>query len=653
MSTYLAINISGNAQAIIGNVYGLDKHLFPDADRREHKVALLQRLEHISNPIEEGLVVVSSQLSVLVLKEYEDAKSLINGFGKYESKIERYAKEIGVRQTIFKQALSNLLDPYTGADTAQEMLCDHGHPTWLEDGSLQYFSDRFGDGIDAVQDVLELISLDLEALTAFGQKCAALKRDEGKEKAVTHLKSKIKTLIGNLLAEQNISEPLKRLKRNTNDFRILLQQSMPQKQGSHVSVASGQSKLRVGRYRRVQEAANNLYHAFGLACTKHTKHKARLKLQADHESPSQVQFTLLLEQKGALSSIPSGITQHPSLRLTIESQVTGTITNTDLAEATSGILASLSNCRKRGLNFENNHDQTEVKPSRKPRMSVGFASQSPIYATPAAANHDPLPNFCNNSNFCTHVKHLLNQGCRDGRPLGYLDSKGCSKHIIYLSSRTQTISLSTERRQHLTKFKTLYNDPERPLSKIETASLAKQLAVAVLQYHTTPWLEETWNSDHILIESDRSSKTASRQHNHQRQVPFVPYLDVLIHNPQEGARTPIADYSRTLIRNWTLYSLGIMLLELAYKKPIRVMQEAQDVDPLGNEHNTDYYTADRLQQSVSSEMSLYFAEVVRKCIQCDFGHGADLNATKLQEGFYEDVIQKLEDIEVRFKELGM
>ncbi|KAK5105319.1 hypothetical protein LTS08_001596 [Lithohypha guttulata] len=653
MSTYPAINLSGNARAIIGNVYGLDNHLFPDADRREHKVALLHRLEHTSNPIEEGLVVVSSQLSVLVLKEYEDAKSLINGFRKYESKIERYAKQIGIRQTIFKQALCNLLVPYTGVDTAQEMLCDHKHPTWSEDGFLQYFNDRFGDGIHAVQNVLELISLDLEALTAFGQKCADLKRDKGKEKAVAHLKGKIKTLIGNLLAEQNISEHLGSLKDNTDDFRALLQQSMPQKQRSHVSVASGQSKLRVGRYRRIQEAANNLYHAFGLACTKHTRHEARLKLQADHESPLQVQFTLLLERTGVLSTISPSMTEHPALRLTIDSQVTGTIKNTDLAEATSGVLASLSSCRKRGLNFEKNHDQTEMKPSRKPKKSVSFASQSPIYTTPAVANHDPLPNFCNNSNFCTHVKHLLNQGCRDGRPLGYLDSRGCSKHLIYLSSQKQTISLSTERQQHLTKFKTLYNDPERPLSRIETASLAKQLAVAVLQYHTTPWLEETWNSDHILIESDRCLETLSTQRTDRQTTSFDPYLDVLIHNPQEGARTPITDRSRTLIRNWTLYSLGIMLLELAYKKSIREMQKAQDLDYSGNEHNTDYYTADRLQQSVSSEMGLDFAEVIRKCIQCDFGHGADLSATKLQEGFYEDVVQKLENIEVKFKDLGL
>lgn len=97
-----------------------------------------------------------------------------------------------------------------------------------------------------------------------------------------------------------------------------------------------------------------------------------------------------------------------------------------------------------------------------------------------------------------------------------------------------------------------------------------------------------------------------------------------------------------------------MLMGLAYQRPLRNLQEPGDID-YHNEYNTDYYTADRLHKSMAADtgMGSVYAEVVRKCIQCDFGHGSDLTASKMQEGYYEDVIQKLEDIETGMKSLGL
>jgi hypothetical protein len=48
-----------------------------------------------------------------------------------------------------------------------------------------------------------------------------------------------------------------------------------------------------------------------------------------------------------------------------------------------------------------------------------------------------------------------------------------------------------------------------------------------------------------------------------------------------------------------------------------------------------------------------YAEVVRKCIQCDFGYGDDLGETRLQEGFHQDVICRLEELEDTFRGLSL
>lgn len=251
-----------------------------------------------------------------------------------------------------------------------------------------------------------------------------------------------------------------------------------------------------------------------------------------------------------------------------------------------------------------------------------------------------FPNFCNNSNFCTHVHNLLAKGYVDGHPVGYLDAQGCTKHLIYLTSQQRTFSIASTTTPVLESLKKLYGGSEVSMS--DTASLAKQLAIGVLQYHATPWLE-SWDADHVLIASAKPTQPLLADGR------LDSYVDVSIRNPQE--ETSILERSKTLIPNWILFRLGIMLLELAYQQPLREMQKPEDHYP--NEHDTDFFTARRLRLGVSQRMGLEFAGVVGKCIQCNFGHGEDLGTKALQECYYKNVIQKLENIETKFKEMGL
>lgn len=86
------------------------------------------------------------------------------------------------------------------------------------------------------------------------------------------------------------------------------------------------------------------------------------------------------------------------------------------------------------------------------------------------------------------------------------------------------------------------------MSKAELSLFAKQLAIAVLQYHVTPWLE-SWDSDHVPIDDHdflvRKLKHASDDPSTSRTSDS--YLEVSIDNPNETTRTPVTDRSRTLI----------------------------------------------------------------------------------------------------------
>jgi hypothetical protein len=112
-----------------------------------------------------------------------------------------------------------------------------------------------------------------------------------------------------------------------------------------------------------------------------------------------------------------------------------------------------------------------------------------------------------------------------------------------------------------------------------------------------------------------------------------PFLDVSIKNSLAPSTTSANVPSRILIRNRLLFSLGVMMLELAFQQPLAELRRSQDLDQ-HQDQNTDYFTADRIRHQASAYLGPRYAEVARRCIQCDFGHGSDLNLVKLQEGFY-------------------
>jgi len=171
---YPAINLSGNARAIIGNVYGIDNEFVRSTGQIEQRPPCLKSLQVQSKQEQDGLASISGGLPVLLLQDYEDVRLSINALRTFDQEIEKCAKHIGVRQAIFQQSLKELLDPSVGPDAAQQMLCNSQHPTWADEIFRQHLQDRLGTNLAAAQLAFDLISLSLEGLMWFGKRCALL-----------------------------------------------------------------------------------------------------------------------------------------------------------------------------------------------------------------------------------------------------------------------------------------------------------------------------------------------------------------------------------------------------------------------------------------------------------------------------------------------
>lgn len=83
------------------------------------------------------------------------------------------------------------------------------------------------------------------------------------------------------------------------------------------------------------------------------------------------------------------------------------------------------------------------------------------------------------------------------------------------------------------------------------------------------------------------------------------------------------------------------------------MQQDSDFQSGQEDRHTEFFTAKRLNRTASTPMGPRYSEIVRKCLQCDFGRGEDLNKPELQEGFYREVVCELGELENKFKELQL
>lgn len=400
----------------------------------------------------------------------------------------------------------------------------------------------------------------------------------------------------------------------------------------------------IEKFRDIQEASRQVYDALGKACTKHTEHFAHFCIEAKHASSCeasapQVQFSVALTHL----TLTGSATQGDPLWFVIESII---------GSATAGgrgniepQLCSLADTLKRQL------DTPPEPMSKKVKKSVRFQTPAPI----AGSNKQfvvPIDAATTKSrmrrDLCDHLRSRLKQPARANECLGPLDVTGTCKHLLYtpssttLSSKPQGVSLDKVISSFARRGST------NGLPQYERLRLAKSLATAVLQYHATPWLKTSWRSDDIFffgLDEDLVLERASAL--------SKPHLNVKVKGPN-GQLSRSSTFSQpNIISNPVLFGLGIVLLEIAFSSTLRSLQQSDDLDGGQETKYTEFFTAKRLVRSIGREMGSTYGTIVKKCLQCDFGCGDDLNDPKLQAGFYRDVVCELDTLEKKFRALQL
>jgi hypothetical protein len=198
----------------------------------------------------------------------------------------------------------------------------------------------------------------------------------------------------------------------------------------------------------------------------------------------------------------------------------------------------------------------------------------------------------------------------------------------------------------------------------ERLRLARQLASAVLQFHATPMLKDSWRSDDVVFFGMDASSTILTSPHLNVQVGKSNSRHPQIESSAENATT-ITTTTTTLnthpfVRNPYLFGLGVILIELARQAPLSTFREKRElrelarVEPTHESNFADYIIADRVSKNLGSSLGVSYAKIVRKCLGCDFGEGTtDLNDQGLQVVFYRDVVCELERLERAFARLQL
>lgn len=275
--------------------------------------------------------------------------------------------------------------------------------------------------------------------------------------------------------------------------------------------------------------------------------------------------------------------------------------------------------------------------AKKPKKSVRFAP-----SIPASMPIPSLPLLPTNLSldFCDHLRRNFRPPLQANACVVLENTAKC-KQLVYPSHFTA----SSEFRKPISLGQ-LITSVSTPgcvdgILIHERVALAKMLAIAVLQYHATPWLQLSWRSEDILffgVEGDMQMQ--------KRPNLSAPYINARVQG--QASQIP-AQRRSSMARNPVLFSLGVVLLEIAHAASLESLKLPCDADN-GQLHG-EFFTARRLAKYKRTVMGPVYNDIVEQLVECVFPCGDDLNNPELQATFYEDVICPLDELEQGFRKL--
>jgi len=240
--------------------------------------------------------------------------------------------------------------------------------------------------------------------------------------------------------------------------------------------------------------------------------------------------------------------------------------------------------------------------------------------------------------FCNQVRLRLQEPRNAYKDdfIGFLDVKKEIIHRVLYPTHFPQYETPISLPELLQRLKQKHTDGLLP---VQTVSLAKQIASAVLHFGGSSLMTESWAGGNIVFFMPSNLVNS-------RPDITSPYLKAHIKSrPNKGQSPPTA-------RIQNIISLGKILIELSYQTSLRELRETEDIamdDGEENNKNTEFNTSNRVIHTMS-KLGPRYKKVVKRCLSCDSGEAFyDLSKPKGHDTFEKDVIHELERIEMNLE----
>ena len=445
-----------------------------------------------------------------------------------------------------------------------------------------------------------------------------------------------------------LGQNLKAIRSLNKDFVTLSQQAVDStvRQGRAPEALSQVSCVEVEKYQTIGRASCQVYEALGKACTKHTEHQAHFCIEVEQElmhgvHGSQLKFKLAFTHRNL-----AGSAQQDDLLWFVVNSMTGDDATKPGIEGTiTGNHNSLTQSLKRQI------DPVQATTNKKQKKSVRFQSSMPASPTMASLAPNSIPDNLTlyssmRKDLCDYLRRCTGQPVHEGVCLCGLKHSGSCKNLLYPSSTASCLQRrqATSLGQLISSVNKQGNNSKIPLH--ERVHLAKCLAIAVLQYHATPWLTTSWRSEDVYffgLENASSMQTDLSLSS--------PHLNVKVKGPNGQFSRASTISPHKLARNALLFSLGVVFLEIAHSSTFETLQ--RPVDLMNGQENlyTEFFVARRLAKYEYSVLGPRYHKIVERLVECDFGCGDDLSSRQLQAAVHNEVVCPLEQLEQGLRKL--
>lgn len=385
---------------------------------------------------------------------------------------------------------------------------------------------------------------------------------------------------------------------------------------------------------QIREASLELCSALNSlwSCQEHSEHSANLRLGLDLGGStsipaSKIHFNVMVTN-WAIDSCDG-------LKKPVELFIESSLELISERENQTAIVAGHSRSHLVGLISDSYNkasgqiDPIELDPQGLQGSSIPSQSGDPLQ----------LIDLCTGStNLCKHF-HKKPEAGNASTCLGYL-----SGFVVYRNPpKNHTFSGAIPMARI---FSRKYgNHKMNPLDKWR---LAGALSRAVLQYHSTPWLRETWmDKDIFFFEKEQAEGSGSLE---------SPHLHLFRPTNDDTNKTVSAINDDQSIKNKTLFQLGTTLLELEFEDSLEAIVERWNTTLPSTEHMT-ISLSDRLlapKRHAGESLGIRYGRIVRMCLDCDFGLGLSeysLTNKALQKAFYLQTVCEFEKLLPNFEKI--